>query len=264
MECMGLLASHCNDRSGVVTHAFLLRAERFRARAVADPQGTAELVARLRKRGLICRGYWHSHVDFGVHHSRLDDSTMTRLLPGMAEDNFVRPRIRDMAPAVTAGDEAWLPMLDGTALAFALAGPPIPGLDAHEKAGWSSVTIRFRDRSASPMAVQTDGHLLLRAGTVELDLGLPAGSSLSSRTVEASPLRVATMYSLVVNVRGESHAEALTVHDIDGRSFTEMAPCAVEVVDPEASTEGSLGNGHVEPAELMPPSGGSGLDTSSN
>jgi proteasome lid subunit RPN8/RPN11 len=235
-ECMGLLASRRGDRSGVVTHAFLLNAEACLARAVADPQGIAEVVARLRECAMNCRGFWHSHVGFSAHHSRVDDTTMERLLPGMAEENYIRPAFRHTAPAVTSSDEAMLPLADGTALAFTLVGPPIPGLDAHEKAGWSSVTTRFHDRSVVPRTILKNGLLHLCSGQVVLALGVPAGATLSSRVVEISPVRVATMYSLVVNVREETYAESLTVHDIDGRSFIEMGPCAIEVVDrPEAN-----------------------------
>jgi proteasome lid subunit RPN8/RPN11 len=251
-ECMGLLASCRYERSGVITHAFLLKAEASLARAVADPQGIAEAVARLRQRGMVPRGFWHSHVDFSAHHSSVDDSTMTRLLPGMAEENFVRPASLYRVPTVTASDEALLPLPDGTALAFTLVGPPIPGLDAHEKARWGSVTTWFRHQAVSPQAIQRDGHLYLSGGPVVLAIGLPAEATLHSHVVEASPLRVATMFSLVVNVRGETYCEALTVHDVNGRTFTEMDPCAIEVVDrPEASGQ-ATGKGHLQTVEPVP------------
>jgi hypothetical protein len=157
-----------------------------------------------------------------------------------------------VVPAVTAPDEAWLPRPDGTALAFTLVGPPIPGLDAHEKARWGSVTTRFRDRAVAPRAILKDGELHLFGGPVVLALGLPPDSTVSSRIVEASPLRVATMFSLVVNVRGETYCEALTVHDVDGRTFTEMDPCAIEVVDQPNGEGGVIRNGRLQTVEPPP------------
>jgi hypothetical protein len=179
---------------------------------------------------MIPRGYWHSHVEFLTHHSSVDDATMTRLLPGMADDNFICPAFRQMAPIVIGCDEAWLPLPDGTALVFTLVGPPIPALGAHEKAHWGAVTTRFLDHAAAPRAVQRNGHLYLAGGSVMLALGLPSDATLSSRLVEAAPVRVATMFSLVINLRGETFSEALTVRDVHGRTYTEMGPCAIEVV----------------------------------
>jgi proteasome lid subunit RPN8/RPN11 len=252
-ECMGLLASRRGDRSGVVTDALRLRAKVSLARAVADPLGIARVVARLRRQGMIPRGYWHSHVHSAAYHSSVDDATMMRLLPGMAEENFLRPLLRPTVPMVTGSDEAWLPLPDGRALAFTLAGPLISGLDARETARWSSVSTRFRERAASPRAVQRDGYLYLSGGSVVLILGLPGDATLSSRLVDPAPLRVATMFSLVVNVRGEAFATALTVHDLDGRTFTEMGPCTIEIVEQRNTGGQPIGNGHVATIE---PAGG--------
>jgi hypothetical protein len=245
---MGLLGSRKRDRSGVVTHAFRLRAEASLARAVADPEGIAKALAQLREQGMICCGFYHSHVGFSAYHSSVDDSTMTRLLPGMADDNFVRPGSPHTAPVVTAPDEAMLPLADGTTLAFTLSGPSIPVLDAHEKARWTSVATLFRDRGVHAQAIQKDERLFLCSGPVILALGLPPCATLSSRIVDASPLRVATMYSLVVNIRGETYCEALTLHDVKGRSFSEMGPCAIEVVDQAVAIGQSIGNGQIETA----------------
>ncbi len=245
-ECIGLLASHKHDRSGIVTHVFRLRAEASLTRAVADPQGIAKVVAQSREQEMSCRGFYHSHVKLSAHHSSIDDSTMTRLLPGMAEDNFVRPGFSHRAPTVTAPDEAMLPLVDGTSRTFTLSGPPIPGLNAYEKAQWTSVSTLFRDRKVQPKAIQEDDRLFLCSGPIVLALGLPPGATVSSRIVDASPLRVATMFSLVVNIRGEIYCEALTVHDVNGRSFIEMGPCAVDVVDEPEAKGRSIGNGHIE------------------
>lgn len=245
-ECVGLLASRPDNRSSVVTHAVLLEAITAPARAVADPRGIARVVARLRARGLIPRGFWHSHGNFPVHHSSEDDATMTRLLPGMAEHNFERPVPPHLAPAVTAPDEAWLPLPDGTALAFTLVGPPIPELDAHIKSQWESITIRYRGQGVAPWVAQRGGRLLLHGGGVVLVLGLPPAAMLSSRLVEASPVRVATMYSLVTNIRGELYAEALTVHDVNGRSLTELAPCTIDIVQRPDAAGRPLVNGPIE------------------
>ena len=103
----------------------------------------------------------------------------------------------------------------------------------------------YRGRTAAPRATRRGGRFLLHGGTVVLAIGLPAAATLSSRVLEASPVRAATMYSLVINLRSETYAEALTVHDVGGRSFTEMGPCAVQVVDGPGARGPAVGDGRV-------------------
>ncbi len=249
-ECMGLLASRSGDPSRVITRAVRLRAQASEVRAEADPQSIAEVVARLRRRAFILRGCWHSHGDGEVHHSKIDDTTMRRLLPAMADENFERPAPTHLAPTVIAPDEAWLPLEDGRAHIYSLIGPPIAGFDAHETARWASVTTRFHERSVTPRAVRRGGRLNLYGGTVLIALGVPDHATLRSQLVEASALRVATMFSLVVNIQGATYGEALTVRDIDGRTFTDMGPCAVEVLGRRSTTavigqESTSSNGRV-------------------
>jgi proteasome lid subunit RPN8/RPN11 len=229
-ECLGLLVSRAARRSRVITGAALLPADSSPAHACATPQAIAETVARLREHDLVIRGIFHSHGESGVHHSAIDDATMARLLPGMAEDNFERPAPPHLAPVVVAPDEARLPLADGTAQVFSLLGPPIDGLDAREAAAWSSITTRFLARSAAPHAVHRAGFLDLYGGQAVLSLGVPAHATVGCRLVDASAVRVATMYSLVVNSPGEAYAEALTVWEVAGRTFTEMGPCSVEII----------------------------------
>jgi len=119
---------------------------------------------------------------------------------------------------------------DGTTLHLTLLGPPLPGLDARERVAWGSVTTRFRPRTAVPRAIQAAGRLHLVAGTVVLTLGLPPCSTLESQVIDRAPLRSAHLYSLVVNAFGETCAEILTIHDIDGRPVIRQSPCSIEIV----------------------------------
>src|SRR5262249_12879708 len=89
------------------------------------------------------------------------------------------------------------------------------------------------------------GHLRLNGGGVVITLGLPEGATLTSRIIDLSPVRIACLYSLVVNRHRETYAEVLTVYDLDGQSFTEQHPCAVEILADSpgvsSSTEDSQG-----------------------
>ena len=95
---------------------------------------------------------------------------------------------------------------------------------------WRSITTRFRERPAIPRAVTNSGCLHLVGGPVVLTLGLPFGSTLESQVVDRAHARSAHLYSLVVNAAGEAYAEVLTIHDIDGQSIIQQAPCSIEVV----------------------------------
>src|SRR5438067_11804129 len=91
-ECMGLLVARSGDAPGRARMARLLPAKASRAYAEAAPLDIGRVVRELRSRSLKLVGLWHSHGRLGVHHSSIDDETVARLLPGMAEENFQRPR----------------------------------------------------------------------------------------------------------------------------------------------------------------------------
>src|SRR5262245_35285627 len=86
-ECMGLLARRPFEHPGKVTAICQLPALATPSHAEAAPIHISSAVRRLRSRGLVPVGIWHSHGEGGVHHSLQDDETITRFLPAMAEDN---------------------------------------------------------------------------------------------------------------------------------------------------------------------------------
>src|SRR4051794_36587486 len=86
-ECLGLLAAKRGAAPGLATITCLLPARASESHAEATPLDLARAAAALRGRGLKPVGLWHSHGDFGVHHSPIDDATVARLLPAMAEVN---------------------------------------------------------------------------------------------------------------------------------------------------------------------------------
>jgi proteasome lid subunit RPN8/RPN11 len=236
-ECIGLLARRPVDAWDMATAICQLPAAATPDFARAAPIDISLAVHKLRKRGLVPSGIWHSHGEGSVHHSLQDDETIARILPAMAEDNYQRPTDATavFAPIVTAPDEAELPLPDGTMRHFTLLGPLLPGLDGRQRIAWKSIATRFRERPVLPRAVFKMGFLHLAGGQVVLSLGLPEGSTVESQVVDRAPLRTAHLYSLVVNAKGETHLEVLTIHDIEGRSFVQQKSSAVEVL-PESSS----------------------------
>ena len=89
-ECMGLLASGMGKRSRI-TGACRLPAQASGSQAEADPLAIRQAVEMFRKRRQRPVGLWHSHGSHGVFHSTVDDQTVMRLLPAMAEWNFESP-----------------------------------------------------------------------------------------------------------------------------------------------------------------------------
>lgn len=233
-ECMGLLAAPRG--SSVVTAMCLLPAPASSAHATADPmvikQGTEALLARR----LVPKGLWHSHGHFSVFHSATDHVTLHRLLPAMAASNFERPRAPVLAPIVTAPDAAVLPTMDGQALRFSLVGAAIPGMDAHERAVWESITTSFVEAAHEPQARLEAIHLHLEGSGVVVSLAIPEGASVICQKEDSAAFRYARLYSVVVNSAGESCAECLTIHDIEGRSLIQQKPCDIDMTEDDDGT----------------------------
>lgn len=229
-ECMGLLASPAG--STVITEMRLLPAVVSASSAEAAPMAIKRCAEELTTHSLVPRGLFHSHGHFGVFHSSTDQSTLGRLLPAMAAWSFKRLPARVLAPTVTGPDEAVLPMADGHVLTFMLLGPPIPGVEANERAAWTSIHTHFVETSPQePQARHTAIHLHLEGGGMAVTLAVPEGASISCRKEDFAPLRVACLYSLVVNSRGEACAEALFVYDIDGQCLTQQEACEIKMVE---------------------------------
>jgi proteasome lid subunit RPN8/RPN11 len=247
-ECMGLLASRLSAPPGLVTAAWRLPAEASPGHAEVSPEVLHRAARRLRARRMRPVGLWHSHGLHNVYHSNTDDETTVRLLPAMAEWNFERAAPPWGTPAVTGPDSAVLPLADGQFLRCTLLGPPIPGLDAHERAQWGQVTTRFLSAPRPAGMMQKGNVLLLRAGEIGLRLEIPEGASVNTQVEDVAPYRRARLFSVVVNHDGDAYAEALTVHDIDGGTFIDKGACPIEV----------LVGGEVE-AVIEPPEGRWGI-----
>jgi proteasome lid subunit RPN8/RPN11 len=234
-EVMGLLASKIGTDSGVVTAACLLPATATPSRAEAAPPAIQQAAERLRANGLRPVGLWHSHGSHAVFHSPTDDETVSRQLPAMAPWSFERARPRLLAPVVTSADEAVLPFDDGQALRFILLGSEVPGIEAHQRARWGSVAMAFGSATKAPCAVQGADFLRLDGGGVRITLGVPPGTSLTSRIEAIAPLRIAHLYSLVVNNRGDRYAEAMTILEFDDQTVMQKGPCEIVIVQNSCS-----------------------------
>jgi proteasome lid subunit RPN8/RPN11 len=231
-ECMGLLASRPGVRA--VTEVVQLPAAASAVQAEAAPVAIKECMQRLLARGRVPRGLWHSHVG-PVYHSDTDHATVTRWLPSMAAWNMERrPAPHQIQqPTLTGPDTARLPLADGHVVHFTLLGPSIPGLAAaHQRATWRAVSVDFRRAGQRPRATLTPPLLRLEAGGVAVSLLLPDGASITARREDAAPYRVARVYSLVINGRGETCAECLTTYEIGTECLTQQKPCAIRIAAP--------------------------------
>jgi proteasome lid subunit RPN8/RPN11 len=227
-ETMGLLAGRRG--SDAVTDARVLQANASGTYAEAEPMTIKRCADELVTSRLIPKGLWHSHGNLGVFHSGIDNRTMKQLLPAMAPWNFERPRPMVPAPTVTDMDSAVLPLPDSQVLRFTLLEPPINGMEGNTRVQWSDISTRFGDVLEKPRAILEDDHLVLEGGSVLLLLGIPEGASITSRKEDHAPLRIATLYSLVVNNHGKTHAECLVVHDIDGYQVLQQEPCTIVII----------------------------------
>jgi proteasome lid subunit RPN8/RPN11 len=225
-ECMGLLASSPGD--GPVTHSHPLEADASTARAEADPLEMKRAAGELRSLGLVPRGLWHSHGEGRVFHSGTDHDTMRTLLPAMAAWNFERSKPAASAPVVTGPDTAVLPLPDGRARVLTLRGPWIADLGAYAPVEWAGIRVRFG--AGERRAVVEDGAVLLEGGGVTLELGIPEGASVDCAKADPAGTRVAKLYSLVVNARGEAVAERLVVTELGAETLFDQRECGVFAV----------------------------------
>ncbi len=225
-ECMGLLASPRD--SVMVTEMRLLPAAATATHAEASPMALRVCAEELVKNGLIPRGIWHSHGRMEVFHSGTDQGTMERLLPAMAGWHFKRPSHVVLSPAVTAPDEALLPLKDGRVIVFEIVGPSLPGGCGNELGGWGGVATNFTGKSGAEPTAGFDGtKLRMESNGVRVELEVPEGAIVHSRVEDRAPYRYSTLYSLVVNTRRELFAECLEVKDFGGQSQTWVNACEV-------------------------------------
>jgi hypothetical protein len=141
-----------------------------------------------------------------------------------------------LTPGVTSPDEATLPQEDATIHQFTLLGPALAGSDGRQRIRWKTIDTRFRDRSMRPRAVLSPGSLQLAGGQVILTLGLPAGSTLESQVVDRSLVRIADLYSLVVNAAGAAYVKVLTIHDIGGGMLFEQSSSSIRFTGNDSSS----------------------------
>jgi hypothetical protein len=163
-----------------------------------------------------------------VFESPTDATTLVRLAPVLAAHHFRRPRTTELAPTVCGPARAILPTRDGPTLGFELEGPAIAGLDASELAAWAGVRVGFDTNRRIPSASVGADVLELAGAGVVLSLELPASASVRCRRLDTAPYRTATVYSLIVNARGDRTAVAVVVHDLMGHAVCEPGqPCAI-------------------------------------
>jgi proteasome lid subunit RPN8/RPN11 len=229
-ECFGLLASRLGET--VITVAICLPAKTTQASAEVAPEVLSRAIKELQAKGLVVRGFWHSHASFGVFHSHTDEETVRRLLPAMAEWNFHLPAPAVKAPSLSGPDTAILPEADGHHAIYTLTGPTIPGMDANERVSWASVSAQFDPGIVEPRAEIFGGLLRLSSAGVALNLGLPEGASLTRQIEDLSTSKTADVFSLVVNQQpGEVFAECMSVHQIRGeQQLEQVGPCEVGIV----------------------------------
>ena len=227
LECMGLLARKPDEDFASV--ALPLPSESTRASAVAAPLHIAQTIAKLQHDGLVPIGLYHSHGDFAVFHSGTDDETTRRMLPSFASFNFKRRAVCG-PPLIRSCDEAILPQSDGYQLRILLTGESIVGTSDRLRLRWAHVSVHYpNDGDGEPQLTISRDTLILSNCDIAIHLRLPAGGAVAIiREENDAVYKVATMFSLVVNNRGDEHCERLVVREIQGESIVELGPCQIE------------------------------------
>lgn len=232
-EFVGLLSRN-GDASGPVDGVYLLPAEASGSHATATATAILQAVDDLRSNRRHPIGLVHSHGRHRCFHSGTDEATIARSLPAMAQPLPCDTPAIAQTPQVVAPDEAILPLGEGRLMRFSLIGPTVGGgIEATYRAAWAYVETTTDGQAKPPRAsFPAERELLLEAGQVTLKLGLPPGTSVTQQVLEPG-LRQGIAYSVVVNDRGETFAEALLVCDFAGESLTKKVPCKLEVVGQE-------------------------------
>jgi hypothetical protein len=128
--------------------------------------------------------------------------------------------------------------VDGRLDRFTLEGSAVPGSETRRAVTWIARTApEFRDWLATPKATLEDGRLRLEGGTCAITLDVPAGASVVVECEDRSVVRVAWLYSLVVNARGDSFAECLEVSDTPRGTREEMLACTIETFEPQRGAQ---------------------------
>jgi hypothetical protein len=253
-ECLGIGAGH--GPAGIIEHVRLLPAVTTTASATASPLAVRELITRFRREALQPTLLWHSHASFGVFHSGTDDSTVSRLLPALAEAAFQRPAPSWKQPTITGPDSAIIPLPDGRTQMITVAGAVVSDTGFQFRSRWTRIVHRCGGPQAPRITILPE-RIHLGGGGMSVELGVEGGATVTARLVDAAPIRVAHLYSLVVNNRGDQYAEAITViEDQTGESSIQQAECDIEVVDDALPNTGETatvngrrlgGTAHVRP-----------------
>lgn len=230
-ECMGLLATDPHDSQCLVTLACLLPAKASGSHAEAEPAVLRAAVEELKKLAKAPCGIWHSHGQHSVFSSATDDELIYRIAPAMAESLLRPANVEVSVPVVTSPDSALLPLDDASRLRIDLVGREIDCLpNVRERLAWSRIETSFVDPAERAHLVQERGWLRAVAGGVALTLGIPETGLVQTSTDHSSSVLSARLFSLVVNCRGETYAERVTVHAIAGEMHVSKCKCEVEVV----------------------------------
>jgi hypothetical protein len=123
-------------------------------------------------------------------------------------------------------------------------------MDAFERVEWTKVEIGFDLPNAKPIAIDSGTTLELQSGGMSITLTMPESTTVEAWTCDPANVRVATMYSLVVNKSGERYAEALDCVQIGTETITNTRKCDIEVLDqlPENPIEEPKQNRHPQRA----------------
>jgi hypothetical protein len=232
-EYLGWLISQPGEVA--ITGAYLLNAKTTSCSAEAAPLSVKKAVNDIRRSNNILRGMVHSHGRLGVGHSATDTDTIHRLLPAMAEQNFARPNT-PATPWVEASSCAFLPLPSGLEMVVRLI-PLDSSAAAFEPPCWTYIRFAATD-TREPGVHVFAGRVELVAGGTVLILGLPDGWHISSAVEDRSAARVAHLFSLIVNSRGNFEAKCLVIAEMGEKTFLRLDPCEILAVYSESTIRG--------------------------
>jgi len=151
----------------------------------------------------------------------------------MAEANL-EPAGTPSTPWVVSPARAALPLRNGRVQFHDLSAPAPSQVAFDAEPAWQWVRYQARE-TAEPAATLSAGVLELAAGGIAVTVGLPAGLAVSATVADTAPARLARIYSLVVNCRGDANAKCLVVAEVGTEWFQRLDPCEVMTISREAA-----------------------------
>jgi hypothetical protein len=225
LENFCLLATPANATSLITTFC-KLPAEATGSSAIASGVLIRGALERIEAIDNVAVGVCHSHGRHTVFHSGTDDRMIELLFPMLAAKSL-QPRGMSLEPQLLDQDRAQVVTQDGRLLQVRLCGEDFGA--GFARRAWLSFHVVMHDL-CQPHVRYAHPWVEVVGQRSTLVLGVPDLCKVDITTAFA-PHRAATLYSMVVNGRGDTCAEGVTVFDLNGHTLIEREVVEIETVE---------------------------------